>query len=321
MSSLFKDSKSITDEQMFYKVLAYGPRGVGKTHFMLSAPEVAVLDLENRAHHFRTLFDFKIAGLDTIESVREGFREIIRGGIACKTVGIDSDSAMYQRLVDKYTTTNKDGKPVTDYVLVNKDMLAFTGFTFSIRNKNVVLLRHQVDKLIRQGNQFQKDGVKSKGDAQIEYAVDFILRFAWDGKQRVAVVEKSVYAQVLPVGSVLRDPSWSSLMAAITPKDVQRQNGSQAGAAPANGTPASRPSTSQSAGEPHPERESHAEDDSRKAIQLRAIESICKQHRISDRELVIAVDTISDGDHQDVRDLSEAQRGELIKSLQKVGAA
>jgi hypothetical protein len=310
--SLFREAKSITDADMFYKVLVYGPRGVGKTHFALGAPEPAVLDLENRAHHFRSLFDFKVAGLDTIDSVREGFREILRGHIPCKSIVIDSNSAMYQRLVDKYTSPNKDGKPVTDYVLVNKDMLAFTGFVFSITGRNVVVLAHQVDKLIRIGNQFQKDGVKGKYDSQIEYGVDFILRFAWDGKQRVAVVEKSVYAQALPVGSVIRDPSWSALMAAIRPKDVQRQ------AAPTKEPPVRRADVDhvgRSNGQGAPVEPSITD------LQLRAVQSICRHNQISDKELEAAVEKIATGTTVDVRRLTESQARSLISALQKTGVA
>jgi hypothetical protein len=191
------------------KVLAWGPRGSGKTYLGLSAPDPAVINFEGRAleHHRRADGSPFVGQVVTPKSIDEGvaaLREIHAGRVKCKTVVPDSLSIPYQYHVRDLTTKKNNGWN-TDYVAVNKRMLEITEPLTSLPDVNVVAIARQVVR--REGKDLVARGVKMLGDEERwPYDYDFVLHYAGRGQIEV---EKSTSPH-LPVGSIIRgDLDWA----------------------------------------------------------------------------------------------------------------
>jgi hypothetical protein len=195
MTNLFQDSSSIKPEDVHDKILFWGPQHTGKTHVLLGWPDLALADAENRAAHFADRFRFKIAPCRSIEDLEQIAKALLADQIPCETIAFDSGSAIYLKFVELYTKLGKGGRPVTDYVSVNKRFLSFINFVFSIAGKNVIFTMHAGDKLIRNGEDFRNVGQQFVGDDRFRYAFDYIFRIESQGDPRVKApifhVEKS----------------------------------------------------------------------------------------------------------------------------------
>jgi hypothetical protein len=178
--TLFQSS-SQTGAAPRYKVLLWGSQGAGKTHFIMGAPKLALLDIENRARNFALRgFDFLHAELPTLADVARAMKEI--GSIDCESIGVDSGSAFYLKLVEEHTTATSGGAYVTDWVTVNRRFLSFLNLIFSIAGRNVLVAMHASDKLKRQGRDFQAAGQDFVGDTKrFRYAFDYVFRLESKG--------------------------------------------------------------------------------------------------------------------------------------------
>ncbi len=179
--SLFKPS-SETAKAPVSKILLWGPQGAGKTHFMMGAPKLALLDIENRARNFavrQTEFSFAHAEVQTLSDFALAVKEIRSGKLDCDSVGVDSGSALYLKLVEEHTEARETDRGivyVTDWVTVNRRFLTSLNFVFSVAGKNLLYSMHAATKLVRQGREFRIDGMKFVGNEQFRYGFDYIFR-------------------------------------------------------------------------------------------------------------------------------------------------
>lgn len=226
MSSLFKNSESIKPADLHDKILFWGPQHTGKTHTLLSWPLPLLIDVETRAAHFADRFKFLIAECGTIENIAAALKEIQKGNLPCETVGVDSATAIYYKFVEMYTTLNSSSKPITDWVAVNRRMLAFINFVFSIAGKNVIFTAHAGEKLVRQGQDFQRAGLQFVGDQKFRFAFDYVFRMEPTGKDpRTSPVTFHVEKSASPnlkVGDQLRGLDYPKFIQITRGKPQQR---------------------------------------------------------------------------------------------------
>lgn len=220
--SRFKPSTE-TAKDLVMKVLLWGPAGAGKTHFMLGAPDVALLDLEARARNFAQRqgeFSFLHAELPNLDDFRDAVKEIRDGKLACKTVAMDSGSALYLKYVVEHTKRSERGAYVTDWVTVNRRFAGALDFVFSMIGKNVIVSMHASDKLVRRGrDEFEKQGQHFVGDERFRFGFDYIFRIEPHGDPSRNAAQFHVEKTSSPAlrrGEAVTGLTWTSLVELVT---------------------------------------------------------------------------------------------------------
>lgn len=189
--SRFKPS-SETAKHPVMKILLWGPPGAGKTHFMMGAPKLALIDVETRASNFAVRraksgqleFDFVHAEVSSLVDFAEILKEIRDGKVDCESVGVDSGSAIYLKFVEEHTAlkeTNKGRVYTTDYVTVNRRFISSLNFVFSLSGKNLIYSMHSAIKYEHDGNNLKPIGTQFVGDEKFRFGFDYIFRLQPQG--------------------------------------------------------------------------------------------------------------------------------------------
>lgn len=221
--SLFRPS-SETAKVFTAKVFLWGGWGAGKSHFGLSAPKPALLDVENRGASFaiRPEFKFVHAPILNLTALGEAFKEIRSGSISCESIVWDSSSATYEQLIEEHTKmASSSNARVTDWVTVNRRMLSGLNFVFGISGKNVIVTAHGADKLVRQGSDnFTKAGQHFLGDERFRYGFDYVFRLEAKGDPAAGAtvfhVEKSASPHIR-VGATIPGLTWPKFVSIVNP--------------------------------------------------------------------------------------------------------
>lgn len=212
--TMFRDSSAL---ELTYKVFAWGPEGAGKSHLLHSAPEPAVIDVEHRSDKFKDTFAFKHVAPESFTNAAAAIAELAKGTIACKSIGLDGASKLYEAAVKRFSVTARGQSSdylKTDWPAVNRTMLEIFDPLFLIPGRNIIVTGKQIAKLTRRGNDFDRDGVKFIGDNQRwPFYFDFVLHYAGRG---LVEVQKSMSAH-LPVGTNIKgDLDWARFMRLVT---------------------------------------------------------------------------------------------------------
>ncbi|GAC1388038.1 MAG: hypothetical protein NVSMB31_01370 [Vulcanimicrobiaceae bacterium] len=217
---MFASSKSLQNLKRD-KILIYSASGYGKTHALMSWPKMALIDVETRGHHFADRFDFVHAYAETINDVTAALKEIRSGRIPCETVGFDSASAMYMKLIEAHSKLSDTGSLTTDWPVVNRRMLDLLNFIFSMSQKNVIVTAHLGEKLNRVGKDFQKAGAHFIASETLRFGFDYIYRLEPQGDAKMfdprttpalVIVEKSA-SPILKVGARFEGLSYAKHLA------------------------------------------------------------------------------------------------------------
>jgi hypothetical protein len=217
---MFRKSSEL---EVTYKVFAWGPEGVGKSHLLHTAPALDVIDVEHRSDKFRDVVDeFGHFAPGSFTEAAAAIRELAKGS-PCKSIGIDGLSKLYETCIKAFSTKgmSQAGEPYlkTDWPAVNRTMMTeIMDPTFAIGNKNIICTGKQATKLVRKGNDFQRDGVKVVGDAaRWNFYFDFVLHMPCRGS---ALVQKSMSPH-LPVGFEIRgDLDWPRFIRLVTGEET-----------------------------------------------------------------------------------------------------
>lgn len=304
--SLFKSSDTIKAADLHDKILFWGPQHAGKTHVTMTWPKPLFVDAETRAAHFTDRFNFLLAECSSIEDVAAALKEIRTGNLPCESIVVDSATAIYYKFVDLYTTSNSEGKPITDWVAVNRRMLKFINFVFEITGKNVLFTAHAGEKLVRQGRDFTKAGLQFVGDQKFRFAFDYVFRIEPQGDPRVTpakfVVEKSASPNV-KVGQTIVGLDYGKFIELTRGKALQKAaepplKGEALADAQASGA-AALPGGST----PILERQIHA------------IDATCENLHVSQAQLTAVVREVTGKRTGDYTQITDKEAAEVIKRL------
>lgn len=176
-----------------FKLMAWGPENVGKSHLLFSAPRVGAVDYENRGGAFDDQFDF---ASDVPKNIADAERIIaeIAANAEFETIGYDSLSIPYEYYVGHYTTRADGGGESTNYAMVNRHMTNHLSKLVAARDKYVIATVRQTVAYEANGKFLRKAGVKMIGDeVRWPYAFDYVLHFAGRGAIQV---QKSMVAHI-----------------------------------------------------------------------------------------------------------------------------
>lgn len=295
--SLFKPS-SESAKSPHVKILLWGPEGSGKTHFALSAPKPALIDVENRAVNFaqRREFTFAHAEIASLDELGHAFKEIKTGAIDCESVVIDSGSAIYTALVEEHTARTQQGAYVTDWVTVNRRFLKCLNFVFAMTGKNVLFTAHAATKLIREGRDFRTAGLKFVGDNRFRYGFDYIFRIEPKGdptKTPALFHVEKTSSPNMKLGEAISGLTWLKFRELTNARDSL-----------AGGEPPAAPTAAPSAASPHGSR-------------LGRIEDLAAQLQLTELELGTFVRGITRHKTASVKDMRPDECDRLIAILEQ----
>lgn len=172
-----------TSKKVVEKILIYGPPHTSKTHAALGFPKPAIIDVENRAGHFAIgeRFKFMHAQPRTMANILDILDEAKTGELQCKSIIIDSYSAIHEKLVAQHTRSWKDNEgqmqAVTDYATVNRRIAPVREFIFQAVDEHLIVIAHQQQKFDRVGKVFNaRKKVEFQGDDKFRFAFDYIFR-------------------------------------------------------------------------------------------------------------------------------------------------
>lgn len=177
------------------RVFLWGPEGVGKSHFGMSAPDPFVISYEQRDDDFVGKFKFKAVRPAT---VADGFEAIdLAAKSDRKSIVFDSLAKPYQLALQYYTSAIKNSKGAnalnTDQVAVNKAIMKLTDALLAIPSKNIVVISRQAVRYEADGQFLKKSsrgqGVRVVGDEnRLMYDYSYVLHVAQRGS---ALFQKS----------------------------------------------------------------------------------------------------------------------------------
>jgi hypothetical protein len=218
----------VTAADRYLRIAVFGSESVGKTDFLLRGPgEVLVFDVEGRIASFagnERIKPFSKVEYDEHRIVAdfvEAATEVRTGNTPFKTFGLDSMTDLELRIdkLDGFSTKlASDGRsPLKGFQLADKrtylerEVLnaTLTGpskahFVWTAHQKNVWVGRDM------QG--FQPDATRN-----FSHYFDLVFHMQLDKqtKARTAIVTKSNYGAILPVGMVITNLGWEHLSAII----------------------------------------------------------------------------------------------------------
>ena len=211
------------------KCLVYGPSGVGKTYFALTAPgRVAVIDTEGGTSFYAErpgISAFDVLPTKTFAQVEAAVAYLRANPTAYATLVIDPVTVLYQVLQDaaQQHRAEKRRDPDADMEQLDWQRVkrAYTRLMNDLVNLplNIVVVAREADLTEeRTGPNGRKErvkiGVKPDAEKSTTYHFDAVLRLEPSRNGRDAVVEKDRTGTVA-LGARIPNPSFSDVFAAV----------------------------------------------------------------------------------------------------------
>jgi len=214
----------VTAEDRKLRILLFGGESAGKTDFLLRGPgEVLVFDVEGRIASFaenERIKPFSKVEYDEdriLHDFVEAATEVRRGKTAFKTFGLDSVTDFELRIdrLNGFDTklAGDSRSPQKQFALADKRTFLETQVLNATMtgplSAHFVWTAHQKNTWVgRETAGFQPDGTRN-----LSHYFDLVFNMQLDKRtnHRTAVVTKSNYASVFPVGKIIENLGWDHL--------------------------------------------------------------------------------------------------------------
>lgn len=201
MTLRLRAKKPIAQKSRFQAVI-YANRGVGKSHFCCSLPNVYYIDTEGleKYKHFVTMLgknNSELVRLNDLNEIITELKALLSIKHDFKTVVIDSITFPFHLLanMEAERIAKKESSEGTDYGknLAKSKRLTFEiGMLLTRLDMNVIVIAHEKTK-------FEKDkeiGKTSDVTDKMEYALGTVINLRRSGDKVTAIVEKSRYSEL-----------------------------------------------------------------------------------------------------------------------------
>jgi hypothetical protein len=183
------------------KVCVYGSPGAGKTHFALTFPKPAVIDLEHGSDLLTDRFDFEVLHTKSCSEVMGAVEAISQNPESFETLIIDPISVIWEGLQDAYVedleqkiqagrSRRTDSElQFADWKRVKRPHRRLTTLLLNLP-MNVVLCGRLASEYEMKNGELLKVGVKMEAEKTVPYVLDLLIRLEIQNGKRVGVVEK-----------------------------------------------------------------------------------------------------------------------------------
>jgi hypothetical protein len=183
------------------KVCVYGSPGAGKTHFALTFPKPAVIDLEHGSDLLADRFDFEVLHTKSCSEVMGAVEAISQNPESFETLIIDPISVIWEGLQDAFVEDLEQKIQAgrsrrTDAELQFQDWKSikrpYRRLMTCLLNipVNVVLCGRLASEYEMKNGELIKTGMKMEAEKSTPYAPDLLVRLEVQRGKRVGIVEK-----------------------------------------------------------------------------------------------------------------------------------
>lgn len=180
---MFEDSGKT---KAFLKIAAFGDGGSGKTRFLLSFPDVAVVDTERGTNPYRGKYEFKVKHINKWRDLDKLLGWIEKNPGVFGTLAIDSLTVFYQDLVNDLVeyVKNKRNQEVlsqAEWTIIKRRWASFLNRLVDLPC-HVILSMRERDEFEETVNYKGEEVRKKTGnhlmdaDKQTQYIFDLVLR-------------------------------------------------------------------------------------------------------------------------------------------------
>lgn len=202
----------ISLENVVLRIGLYGPTFGGKTHFLMGVPGIAVIDLEAAVDRAAKRFPggLKIP-INSVEDVRDSVRAVLaqEKGFEVGALGIDSITA-YRRMLQAADGRAKQQYKDSD---VNKVISALLARLFNGVPIPVCVTAHEKPAFTDNEKALPNDGgMIPDSDPRFFYPFDIVARQKKMNGKHGAVVVKSRFGDLIPVGTFIPNFSYAYIL-------------------------------------------------------------------------------------------------------------
>jgi hypothetical protein len=215
-------------EKRHLRICIFGKGGVGKSHLAYSGPKPVGFDVEGKIQSFVQIFpDIRAVDFNKINIVRE-YQESVAMAMDgrfqdCETFVLDSWKVLetaYKATMDYDVDHTQQGKLARgrQRERIEQDLLdPIKGTT----KCHLVYITHEANAWSEPGDgKLHTTGKCPDATRNFDHYFDLVIHLQYDAqrRRRFAVVTKSNYQQLFPVGMVIEDPTWETFMPIIHPR-------------------------------------------------------------------------------------------------------
>jgi hypothetical protein len=213
------------------KICIYGSPGAGKTHFSLTFPKPAVIDLEHGSDLFADRFDFDVLHTKSCAGVLEAVEAISQNPESFETLVIDPISVIWEGLQDAFVedleqkiqagrSRRTDSElQFADWKRIKRPHRRLMTLLLNLP-MNVVLCGRLASEYEMRNGELLKVGLKMESEKSVPYASDLLIRLEVQKGKRLGVVEKDRTG--LFDGQVIESPSFETFKPTL-----DRMNGTE----------------------------------------------------------------------------------------------
>lgn len=185
------------------RALIYGNKGVGKTHFTCSIPDVYYIDTEGAGHYKKFVDMLKVNGgsiveINDLEEIIKEVKDLISTKHTYKTLVIDSISVPCahlavleaERLVKKAPHT--EGTEFGANLAKVKRLTFHIGILLSRLDMNVIVTAHEKPKYFKN----EEVGKDADVNEKMSYCLGSVFQLRLQGQSRKLFVEKTRYSEM-----------------------------------------------------------------------------------------------------------------------------